>query len=143
MTEEEWLTCDDPALLMELQRRNPNNPKFRLFGLACCRAIWHLLTEKIWRSGVEMAESYTEGSGSQREMESLCKEIEKSETARFSQLPHGGWHLSVAVAGVLRSGHLLYQAGLVSKAVAHVSGDSVNQIGILHDIYRNPSRHLR
>ena len=73
MTEEEWLECDDPFLMLDhLQPTKgkwfgwlwptpkTSDRKLRLFGVACCRRNW----DHIWvgcRPGVEASEQFAEG----------------------------------------------------------------------------------
>jgi hypothetical protein len=45
MTEDEWLACTDPAPMFNLLDRATSERKLRLFACACCRHIWHLLSE--------------------------------------------------------------------------------------------------
>lgn len=62
MTESEWQACRDPQkmLLFLRDREEVATRKLRLFGLACCRHIWHLLSEEMRRL-IEAAEGYVEG----------------------------------------------------------------------------------
>ena len=43
MTEAEWLACDDIHLMA---LNDPFSRQEDLFGVACCRVIWHLLTDR-------------------------------------------------------------------------------------------------
>ncbi len=58
MNEQDWLTSSDPVAMLSLLRHGPNEPssviqfavsdrKLRLFAVACCRAVWHLLTDNV------------------------------------------------------------------------------------------------
>jgi hypothetical protein len=51
MTESEWLACDnpDPLLAMLWTSGRQNERKLRLFGVACVRRIWHLLSPRASR----------------------------------------------------------------------------------------------
>src|SRR5262245_52684382 len=65
MTEQEWLTWDgDPVemlYVLEDAEGEASARKLRLFAVACCRSIGHLLTEAITRQAVEVGESFADG----------------------------------------------------------------------------------
>jgi hypothetical protein len=56
MDEREWLTCTDPEPMLEFLHGRASERKVKLFGLACCRGIWHLVADEGVRRGVEAAE---------------------------------------------------------------------------------------
>jgi hypothetical protein len=60
MTEQKWLSCTDPVPMLEYLRDRTTDRKLRLFAVACCRNIWHLLSN--WkRQVVEYAEQRADG----------------------------------------------------------------------------------
>jgi hypothetical protein len=70
MTEAEWLGCTDLEDLLEQvkgkeSRRNvpctTSERKLRLFACACCRRIWHLLTDQPSRNAVLVGERFADG----------------------------------------------------------------------------------
>lgn len=56
MTEAEWLVSADPRLMLRFLGKTGSTRKFRLFALACCRRLWHLLSDERSRSALERAE---------------------------------------------------------------------------------------
>jgi hypothetical protein len=68
VTEAEWLTCiDAPTMLRYLQGR-ASDRKLRLFSCACCRRVWHLLTDPRSRAAIEVAERFVDGAADQQEL---------------------------------------------------------------------------
>jgi hypothetical protein len=68
MTEAEWLTCTDPAPMLEFLRGKASNRKLRLFAVACCRHIWHLLGDWRVTEAVEKAEQYADKASALQEL---------------------------------------------------------------------------
>ena len=61
MTEEEWLVCADPNLMLAHVGGRASARTRRLFAAACCRRNWHLLEDDYSRRAVDAAEGYADG----------------------------------------------------------------------------------
>src|ERR1700751_1552893 len=72
MTETEWLTCTDPDRMLDHFRGNlrPFSRRLRLFACASCLRIWHLIPDDRSQKAVEVAERFSDGLASQKELTS-------------------------------------------------------------------------
>src|SRR5262249_8984972 len=69
MTEQGGLDSFNPQTMVEyLADGAGSERKLRLFGCACCRQVWDLLTEDCFRAAVETAERFSDGQASSREL---------------------------------------------------------------------------
>ena len=68
MTEALWEESVDPTEMLRFLGDKASDRKLRLFGCACCRRIWHLLTDERSRECVEVAERYADGPASGSEL---------------------------------------------------------------------------
>jgi hypothetical protein len=69
MNETEWLACADPTPMLNFLRGRASGRKLRLFGCACLRKIWYLVTDGRSRTAVEVTERYADGLAGKIEME--------------------------------------------------------------------------
>ena len=72
MTEQEWLSASKLTPMFQQMHRGQAYPrKLRLFGCACCRRIWPLITDPASRSAVEAAEGFADGRVSRIELDAI------------------------------------------------------------------------
>ena len=67
MTEKEWLTCADPAPMLDFLRGKVSERKVRLFAVACCFRVRPFLG-KSSRQLVEITEQFADGLTSETEL---------------------------------------------------------------------------
>ncbi len=62
MTESKWLSCYDPgAMLRHLTLSGISDRKLRLFLVACCRSVLHLMQDPRSRAAVDAADHFADG----------------------------------------------------------------------------------
>ena len=70
MTETEWATATNPLEMLQLLRTSgkESERKLRLFAVACCRRMWHLIPVREAKACLDVAERYAEGLAGAGEM---------------------------------------------------------------------------
>jgi hypothetical protein len=97
MTEQEWLECVDPRLMLEYLRDKASDRKLRLFTVACCRHIAAYTNHEEWgsqtNSHIKMAlatsERYADGQVDGSEWQRARERAEKAirQLDEFLELP--------------------------------------------------------
>src|SRR5690349_13009218 len=83
MTEAEWLACEDPKPMLKFFQDKAGDRKLRLFAVACCRRIEHLiplaLTENqpYCREAVLVAERFADGHAIAEELQTACANADR------------------------------------------------------------------
>jgi hypothetical protein len=75
MTEAEWAACTEPYPMLAFLRGRASYRKLRLFAVACCRRVWHLLPQgrdEYNHAAVEAAERFADGRASRKELDDLA-----------------------------------------------------------------------
>src|SRR3954451_21755439 len=77
MTESQWLECGEPESMLVHLRGRASSRKLRLFAVACCRRIRHLLIDERSREALRAAEGHADGLVSDRQLsEALSRNYE-------------------------------------------------------------------
>jgi hypothetical protein len=71
VTEVKWLTCTDPAAMLEYLEGKASDRKRRLFACSCCRYVSDWLVGKESQEAIEVAERYADGLASDHEREAV------------------------------------------------------------------------
>jgi hypothetical protein len=146
MTEQEWLECSKPGQLLIRMHASKKPRKERLFACACCRHVWHLMTDPRCRRAVEVSEQFADGFASAQEFAEAQTGVE---AARANQR-YGGFdresHLATAAGAALegRTG----AAHSVRIAIRWVDGEQASlqeqayHCWLIHEIFPNPFRPM-
>src|SRR5579862_2431579 len=76
MTESEWNACNDPQVMLELLRGKASDRKLRLFAVACCRQVLHLLKRQKTHRTLEMIEDFADGIIDIRQLQAACAKLD-------------------------------------------------------------------
>jgi hypothetical protein len=157
MTEQEWLTCTDPTPMLVFLWEKPSERKMRLFAVACCRRIWHLLIDKRSREAVEVAERYPDGGATDEELEtaSLAAEAvwdadmkraaKEGKWDRRSRLPYYGasaaaYNVAIPLGWWGAAPAFRPPDEIARETVPDTGAEGAAQCVLLWDIFGNPFR---
>lgn len=86
MTEAEWLTGADPEPMLRFLKGKVSDRKLRLFAVACCRHIGHLIRDERSRAAVEMSEHYADGLVDQEALQAAHAAAAAAEEKAFAAM---------------------------------------------------------
>jgi hypothetical protein len=130
MTETEWNTCVDPLPMLRGFVSEPDRAELGVFGCACCRRVWTLLSDERLVRGVEVREEYERRRVSEEEMKGVAKaariarrEIRHWFNSETSFSEHSteaapGWAAGAAANAAVGNYHAASQLAAYARACA-------------------------
>jgi hypothetical protein len=135
MIEAEWLSCTDPAPMLEYLRHKASDRKLRLFACACTRAIWDLLDDDRARQAVEVAERYADGLATERELSDAAEKAWEAVDACPAEANYAA-RATVEGDNYTAAEDAARHASLEACATGTLNAQSA----LLRDIFGNPFR---
>lgn len=145
MTEAEWMTATDPTPMLEFLRDKATDRKLRLFAVACCRRVWHLIPEGASKHAVEVAERYADRLVGDRERSAahrakdICNEA-KFAVARSRHFPNLVSRCATHCLMNVASQPTLKPVDTATKWEVARNVEGTAHAGFVRDIFGNPFR---
>jgi hypothetical protein len=155
MTQNDWNTCTDVGSMLAFVSGRASERKLRLFSCACCRRVWHLMSDARHRRVVEAAERFADDLHYEAEFDEAMQAV----VDLWAQLPdqHGGdaidRYMTSATRHLENAGAALWAADFAARGLACTTGadgeptwvaangvEEEMQCRLLRDIIGNPSR---
>jgi hypothetical protein len=147
MTEGEWLKSADPKAMLAVLRDSGklSARKARLFAVACCRRIWHLLPDRRSRDAVEVLERLADDGVPREEVQHVLLgawnayfEVERNDgddLAEARWLAARGVYHALKAAPVTTALYAHHSAKLAVAYGAARRAEEGQQGGLLRDIF--------
>jgi hypothetical protein len=143
MTEADWLACNDPTPMLAYLRGTASYRKRLLFGVACCRRVWHQLQDARSHRVIEVAERFVDGSSTEEEMEAARSDaalvFQKRDYERMS------WAASLAAMAAWLASYGSPRATARAAAASQTwtqghESEEGPQCDLIREVFGNPFR---
>jgi hypothetical protein len=149
MTENEWLECSDPMLMLQFMESERHKRKCLLFASACERRLWN--QPDCEREKVEVTEAYADGQAAAADVFAALERIgiEGVTLTSITEMKPAGWadeesnrsaDYAAKIAEAEQRLHAVADEDAWSKAF---HAERAVQANFLRDIFGNPFRPVR
>jgi hypothetical protein len=130
MTEAEWLACSDSVAMLKPCRRiiREQPRKGRLFAVACCHRIWHLLIDRRSREAVKAAAAHADSLPNDDKLAIAAKSAEAAHADAFRRKGKVGASAEWAAEFSAHS-DAWFAASSASNFAYVAAGDPVSEAG--------------
>lgn len=139
MTEAQWLACADVYSMVDYLGNAASDRKLRLFAIACCRQVWHLLGDQRSWEIIAVAERHADGGATDEELAAAGMAASKVDNGSLDAeyyAAEAASRLDWRVDDGFGSG---YHAKLLWYGVQYTLGKAGGQLsGLLRDVVGNP-----
>jgi hypothetical protein len=121
--------------MIRLLEHRTSERKVRLFGCACCRRIWHLLTDGRSRAAVEASQRFADGLCSTDELQSTAGAASAAVLEAEGALWAGGSRQALAAASAAARTATWEAARLALEAAEGSREERLAQCSLLRDLF--------
>ena len=148
ISEKRWLTTPGWLNAIQAVEKPRHARKLRLFGCACCRRIWDLLTEPASREAVEAAERFVDGEIGRAELGTVRtaakRVVGRRPVGRFAPQYCAAMAASMVTLQSLgdcgRTAAAFAAAAVHDAKIRNVTDEKRLQTPVFRDIFCNPFR---
>ena len=128
MTEQQWLAETDIKEMFDFSK--PTDRQKRLFAVACCKRILHLMTDPRSLTAVEVAERFADGKATKKELQesyaaALAALAADAAALAADAAAHAAAHAADAAAHA--AARAAYAAALAAAYAAALAGQNWNE----------------
>jgi hypothetical protein len=150
MTADDWNTATDLQSMLRACG-TLSDRKLRLFAVACCRRVWHLLSDERSRRAVEVAEEFADGLAGRTERNVASDAALQAEYAAQDDAYAESYHAETESAGSFAAAAAYYasgHSGFFDEVTGYCEAATCReelpvQADILRDIVGNPFHPLQ